>query len=140
MVYIRRAVMIMEPPSPATLTKREVLEREKLGGGGNPGKRKRDGDGDGVEESGKKKKKRGPKEPNPLSVKKKKKESKYGGTHSESDHGKTNNPGDENDKRAEIEGNVIGKVTESVRRLKSTRKRKHHKRAFMSKEQLIPEK
>ena len=130
MVYIRRAVMIMEPPSPATLTKREALEREKLGGGGSLGKRKRDGDG----EEKVRKKKKGPKEPNPLSVKKKK---RLGGTHSEGEDGMEISKDIEND--GNDEENVIGEVTGSSRRQKSTRKRKHHKRSSKVNEEFIPQ-
>jgi U3 small nucleolar RNA-associated protein 23 len=118
MVYIHRAVMIMEPPSPASLTRRDVLEREKLGGL-EGSKRKREGD-----DGGKPRKKKGPKEPNPLSVKKKKsvqvtpaREPKGG-----EDGGNKGN--------LELsEQNVIGEVSDSVRRHKSTRKRKYHKKS-----------
>jgi U3 small nucleolar RNA-associated protein 23 len=67
MVYIRCAAMIMEPPSPASLTGQDVLEREKLDGL-ERSKRKREGDDDGKP----RKKKKGPKQPNALSVEKKK--------------------------------------------------------------------
>ena len=116
MLYIRRAVMIMEPPSPATLTKREALEREKLGGGGSLGKRKRNEKGDGKV----RKRNKGSKEPNPLSVKKKK---RVGGTQPPREDGNKGN------KESGDEENVVGEVTESTRRQKSTRKRKHHKRS-----------
>jgi U3 small nucleolar RNA-associated protein 23 len=125
MVYIRRAVMIMEPPSPATLEKREALEREKLGvleGS----KRKRDG---GDDEGRVKKKKTGPKEPNPLSVKKKK----------ILKPAIIEIPGGLNeDKAVEGEQNIIGEVTDSVRRHKSTRRRKHRKKASTENNKIIP--
>lgn len=105
--------MIMEPPSPASLEKREVLERIKLGGL-EGSKRKRDGGDD----EGRIKKKKSLKEPNPLSVKKK----------------KTLKPaitevagGVNENKTVQEEQNVIGEVTDSVRRHKSTRRRKHKK-------------
>ena len=80
------------------------------------------------------KKKKGAKEPNPLSVKKKK---KMGGTHSEGADGKEISKGIGNDENGEE--NVIGEVTESSRRQKSTRKRKHHKRSSKAKDEFIPE-
>ena len=128
MVYIRRAVMIMEPPSPATLAKREALEREKLGGG-SLGKRKRDESG----EEKIQKKRKGPKEPNPLSVKKKKKVTDTQGA------GEDDESEDRDDvNRRGAEGNVIGEVTRSTRRPKSARKRKHHKRSSELTEDAIP--
>jgi len=127
MVYIRRAVMIMEPPSRASLEKREVLEREKLGGL-EGSKRKRDGEED---EGRVKKKKKGPKEPNPLSVKKKK-----------SVKPAVMRPAKamNEDKATEGEQNVIGEVTDSVRRHKSTRRRKHTKKASTTSHEIIPTK
>jgi len=107
--------MIMEPPGPATMEKREVLEREKLGGGGTSlGKRKRTDEGDGTA-----RRKKGSKEPNPLGVKKKK---RVGGTQPPREDGNKGN------KESGDEENVVGEVTESSRRQKSTRKRKHRKR------------
>jgi len=131
MVYIRRAVMIMEPPSPATLAKREVLEREKLGGGGNGlGKRKRNGEGDGLV----RKRKKGSKEPNPLSVKKKQ---RVTATQPAREDG--NKRSDREDVNSgNDEENVVGEVTESTRRQKSTRKRKHHKRSSKLTAETIP--
>ena len=124
MVYIRRAVMIMEPPSPATIAKRDALEREKLGGGETSlGKRKRTDEGDGTV----RKKKKVSKEPNPLSVKKKK---RVVGTQP------VREDGNKSYKEGVAEENVVGEVTESTRRQKSTRKRKHHKRS--SKLETIP--
>ena len=40
LIYIKRAVMVMEPTSPATLDRRDALERNKLGGMERLGKRK----------------------------------------------------------------------------------------------------
>jgi U3 small nucleolar RNA-associated protein 23 len=125
MVYIRRAVMIMEPPSPATLERREVHEREKLGGL-EGSKRKRDG---GDDEGRVKKKKKGSKEPNPLSVKKKK----------ALKPAITEAPGGLEDKAVEGEQNVIGEVTDSVRRHKSTRRRKHKKSSITNNETIPTE-
>jgi U3 small nucleolar RNA-associated protein 23 len=114
MVYIRRAVMIMEPPSPATLARKDVLERAKLGGLEPTGKRKRD------DEEGEKvkKKRKGPKEPNPLSIKKKMRSA-------EGTEGSRAGNKDGND--VVQEQNVIGDVTDSTRRHKSIRRRKRHK-------------
>ena len=124
MVYIRRAVMIMEPPSPATIAKRDALEREKLGGRETSlGKRRRTDEGDGTV----RKQKKVSKEPNPLSVKKKK---RVVGTQP------VREDGNKSYKESGAEENVVGKVTESTRRQKSTRKRKHHKR--LSKLETIP--
>jgi U3 small nucleolar RNA-associated protein 23 len=124
MVYIRRAVMIMEPPSPVTIAKRDALEREKLGGGETSlGKRKRTDEGDGTV----RKKNKVSKEPNPLSVKKKKRVGAAQPVHED---------GNKSNKESGAEENVVGEVTESTRRQKSTRKRKHHKRS--SKLETIP--
>jgi U3 small nucleolar RNA-associated protein 23 len=112
MVYIRRAVMIMEPPSPASLEMRDVVERQKLGGRV-LGKRKR-------EDEGTVKKKKGPKEPNPLSVKKKKKSVKGGMVETAVEEGNEIVAGD-------AESNVVGDINDSTGRQKSTRRRRHHK-------------
>jgi U3 small nucleolar RNA-associated protein 23 len=126
MVYIRRAVMIMEPPSSATMGRRDEIERKKLGLGDTMGKRKRE-EGD-VERPAKKRK--GPKEPNPLSVKKKLKTN-------------TNVERLENDiedDRTEPKMNIIGEVTDSLRRHKSTRRRRRHKKSSTSETgEVIPE-
>lgn len=119
MVYIRRAVMIMEPPSPATMNRREELERRKLGGIEAMGKRKRE---EGDEEKAKKKKK-GPKEPNPLSVKKKK-------PRTEAIAASQRTVEEEEVSGPEV--NIIGEVTDSLRRHKSTRRRRRHKKAITS--------
>ena len=121
MVYIRRAVMIMEPPSPASLTKRDVLEREKLGGL-EGSKRKRDGNDDGTA----KKKKKAPKEPNPLSVKKKK---SVKAAPTERSEGIVEEEREEGNEREAREENVIGEISNSARRHKATRRRKHHKKS-----------
>ena len=113
MVYIKRAVMIMEPPNPATLARRDALEREKLGGLEGLHKRKSEGDG----EQSSKKKKKGPKEPNPLSVKKRKK--------SDGQDSLTLDAA-ENEEKSE-ESNIVGKVTEGIRRSKPSRHRRRHK-------------
>jgi U3 small nucleolar RNA-associated protein 23 len=115
MVYIRRAVMIMEPPSPASTDRRDTIELDKLGGRETL-KRKRG------EEEGKVRKKKGPKEPNPLSIKKKKKSVKENARKG----GEDTNDGDVKD-LVITESNIIGDVTDSVRRSKSTRRRRHHK-------------
>ncbi|VVT55335.1 uncharacterized protein SAPINGB_P004545 [Magnusiomyces paraingens] len=92
LLYINRAVMVMEPMSEATTKMREAIENAKLTGGLNklpagiaplPQKRKagegddeseeKDGDGSTAAEEPAKKKKKGPKGPHPLSVLKKKK-------------------------------------------------------------------
>jgi len=129
MIYIRRAVMIMEPPSPASVTKKETLEREKLGGLEGSRKRSRD-----VEDSGKAAKKK-KKEPNPLSVKKKKKPENETRV-------QVGVPGDTPPEENEVvdrEENVVGEVTDSIRRKKSTRRRKHHKKASSNKStEVIP--
>jgi len=142
MVYIRRAVMIMEPPSPVSVGRKEELEREKLTGLPGFGKRARE-DETGNEGQKKKRKK---KEPNPLSVKKKKTTHDVLGQvkmHRDSptriptgddidDVEETNEYyGNEGFVHAEDVGddvNVIGAVTDSMRRHKSTRRRKHHKK------------
>jgi len=146
MVYIRRAVMIMEPPSPVSVGRKEELEREKLTG--LPGFGKRAREDDGGNEGQKKKRKR--KEPNPLSVKKRKPIPDAEGKSKQ----QKNNPAqiptgdgsevvEENAEQDGFEGivaaegveyddsetNVIGEVTDSMRRHKSTRRRKHHKKA-----------
>jgi U3 small nucleolar RNA-associated protein 23 len=128
MIYIRRAVMIMEPPSPASLDRKDALERQKLGGIDGSGKRKRGND----EDEKVKKKKRGPKEPNPLSIKKKKKPE---GTVIDAKEIKTNQ-GDQESKVIEAELNVIGDVTEETRRYK--RRRKHHKKPINAEKETIP--
>jgi U3 small nucleolar RNA-associated protein 23 len=110
MVYIRRAVMIMEPPSSATVERREILEREKLGGLEGAAKRKREGEGDQPA----KKKKKGRKEPNPLSVKKKKSI-------------RQERTSVEPDKMEGEESNVIGEATDSIRRSTSRHRRRHKK-------------
>jgi U3 small nucleolar RNA-associated protein 23 len=119
MVYIRRAVMIMEPPSPATMDRREELERNKLGGGQTMGKRNREE----VENEKPKKKKKAVKEPNPLSVKKKKPKANVNAT---SGQAVTANEG------SDPEMNIIGEVTDSLRRHKSTRRRRKHKKLSTS--------
>jgi len=116
MVFIRRAVMIMEPPSPATLERRTLLEKEKLGGLESSVKRKR---GDESEETARKKK-RGPKEPNPLSIKKKKKPPTQG--IGPCTIQKTQTP----DEAQEM--NIIGGGTDSVLRNRSSRHRRRHKK------------
>ena len=110
LIYIKRAVMVMEPTSPATLDRRDSLERNKLGGMERLGKRKQR---DEEDEGKPKKKKKGPKEPNPLSIKKKKPTQESNVVIATS----TGNEGE------------IGEDTELVRRQKSRRKRKHHKKA-----------
>ena len=120
MVYIRRAVMIMEPPSPASMERRDVIEREKLGGGTALGKRKR-GEDDGKI----RKQKKGPKEPNPLSVKKKKPLKESART-KENKEERERNEGDNTDLEGYVDTNIIGDITDSLRRLKSTRRRRHH--------------
>ncbi|RCK62578.1 rRNA-processing protein UTP23 [Candida viswanathii] len=83
LVYMNRAVMVLESLSEASKGYNEKVERLKLTAGLNSkdaGKvdEKKDGEGEGGEVEGegevkKGKKRKGPKEPNPLSVKKKKK-------------------------------------------------------------------
>jgi len=128
MVYIRRAVMIMEPPSQASLTRRDTREREKLGG---LEKRKRDGGEAEGEADVKRKKRKGPKEPNPLSVKKKKKNEAEG-------TGETDELNDQNTGTGDVVYNIVGDVTESIRRTKAVRRRKKHKRASKVTEDSIP--
>ena len=128
MVYIRRAVMIMEPPSPASLTRRDAREREKLGG---LEKRKREGGEDEGEEGVKRKKRKGPKEPNPLSVKKKKKRPMER-------MDDTNKVDDGNNGIGNVVYNIVGDVTESIRRTKVVRRRKKHKRLSKGTEDSIP--
>lgn len=128
MIYIRRAVMIMEPPSPVSLDRKEALERQKLGGIEGSGKRKRGNDGDEKV----KKKKKGPKEPNPLSIKKKK---KLEGATIEAKEITTEEGGKES-KDIQSDSNVIGDVTEETRRHK--RRRKHHKKPANSEKEAIP--
>ena len=128
MIYIKRAVMIMEPPSPASLDRKEALERQKLGGIEGSGKRKRGNDGDEKV----KKKKKGPKEPNPLSIKKKKKAE---GTTIETKEITTEEGGKES-KDIRSDSNVIGDVTEETRRHK--RRRKHQKKPANSEKEAIP--
>lgn len=121
MVYIRRAVMIMEPPSPVTLNRREELERKKLGGLERTTATKRiRGDGDEEDEEKLIKKKKGSKEPNPLSVKKRKPKSE-GNAASR----RVPTAGEEDGPRV----NIIGEVTDSLRRRKSTRRRRRHKKS-----------
>lgn len=135
MIYIKRAVMVMEPTSPATLNKRNALERGKLGGMERLGKRKQRDEDD---EDKPKKKKKGAKEPNPLSIKKKKKPTSE--TNVVTEHRGVTTTGNEGGNEAEVESNIIGEVTDSVRRQKSTRKRKHHKKPAQQeeKEEKIP--
>jgi U3 small nucleolar RNA-associated protein 23 len=123
MVYIKRAVMIMEPPSPATLDRKEFLEQQKLGGKESMKRKREDG-----EESAKKVRKKGPKEPNPLSVKKKKSAPT------------SNKPRIENSSGDENETNVIGDITDSHRRHKSTRRGRRRKKNTTGENQEIPEK
>jgi U3 small nucleolar RNA-associated protein 23 len=125
MVYIKRAVMIMEPPSPASLERKDALERQKLGGVEGLGKRKRGND----DEDKIKKKKKGPKEPNPLSMKRKKKAE---GTSTEEANEITTK---ETNKGADEELNVIGGITEETRRHK--RRRKHHKKPISQENETI---
>jgi U3 small nucleolar RNA-associated protein 23 len=127
MLYIRRAVMIMEPPSPASLARRDALEREKLSGLEGQGKRKWD-DEEGEETV--RKKKRRPKEPNPLSVKKKKNTTPAKAIIQPVENSEQNVADKEGSvDNVEREQNVIGDVTDSIRRHKSTRRRKHHKKS-----------
>lgn len=126
MVYIRRAVMIMEPPSPASLARRDALEQEKLSGLEGQGKRKRDEDED--EQTAAKKKKL-PKEPNPLSMKKKKKTTPARAMVLPTENSEQSVAGEEDSIGNENEGNIIGDITDSVRRRKSTRRRKYHKKS-----------
>lgn len=131
MMYIRRAVMIMEPPSPASLARKEVVEQKKLGGVESLGKRKRDDDDDGE----KKKRKRKPKEPNPMSVKKKKNTTapllvQKAGEHIDTDG--------ENERGVEGNVTIIGEVADSFQRTRATRKRKHHKRSRKPTNEIIP--
>ena len=116
MVYIRRAVMIMEPPSAASLERKEAWEQSKLGGLEPTTKRKRDEE----EENKPKKRRKGPKAPNPLSVKKKQRKPIPGPLANPKDTSQK----DGNDATHE---NIIGGVSEGLRRAKSKRKRKHHK-------------
>ena len=127
LIYIKRAVMVMEPTSPATLDRRDSLERNKLGGMERLGKRKQR---DEEDEDKPKKKKKGPKEPNPLSIKKKK-------PTQESNVVIATSTGNEGEIAAPVESNIIGEDTELVRRQKSRRKRKHHKKAG-GQEETIP--
>ena len=122
--------MIMEPPSQASLARREAREREKLGG---LEKRKRDGGGGEAEgeEGVKRKKRKGPKEPNPLSVKKKKKKEVEG-------TGKTDKLNDQNTGTGNVVYSIVGDVTESIRRTKAVRRRKRHKIASKETEDTIP--
>jgi U3 small nucleolar RNA-associated protein 23 len=128
MIYIKRAVMIMEPPSPASLDRKEAIERQKLGGIEGSAKRKRGNDGDEKV----KKKKKGPQEPNPLSIKKKKKAE---GTTIETKEITTEEGGKES-KDIRSDSNVIGDVTEETRRHK--RRRKHQKKPANSEKEAIP--
>ncbi|RCK59545.1 rRNA-processing protein UTP23 [Candida viswanathii] len=78
LVYMNRAVMVLESLSDASKGYNEKVERLKLTAGLNSkdaGKvdEKKDGEVEGEGEVQKGKKRKGPKEPNPLSVKKKKK-------------------------------------------------------------------
>jgi U3 small nucleolar RNA-associated protein 23 len=133
LIYIKRAVMVMEPISPATLAKRDALERSKLGGMERLGKRKQRDEED--EEDKPKKKKKGPKEPNPLSVKKRKQPAPTlsaklkGGVDAS-----TNNEVDDDER---VTPNIIDDPTDSVPRHKSTRRRKHHKKPVQQQE-MIP--
>jgi U3 small nucleolar RNA-associated protein 23 len=130
LIYIKRAVMVMEPISPATLDRRDALERTKLGGMERLSKRKeRDED----DEDKPIKKKKGPKEPNPLSVKRKKKP-----TQDSSNIVTETSTRNDAEGAVEVEANVIGEVTDSVRRHKSTRRRKHHKKPAQQGEEMIP--
>jgi U3 small nucleolar RNA-associated protein 23 len=127
MIYIRRAVMIMEPPSPASLDRKDALERQKLGGIEGSGKRKRGND----ENEKVKKKKKGPKEPNPLSIKKKKKSEETAIEAKE-----IIIEGGKESKVIQADSNVIGDVTEETRRHK--RRRKHHKKPANPEQETIP--
>jgi U3 small nucleolar RNA-associated protein 23 len=118
--------MIMEPPSPASLMRRDTRESEKLGG---IEKRKRE-EADEEDGSVKKKKKKGPKEPNPLSVKKKTKKP----VETRSEVKKVHNEESVN----VLSENIVGEVTESKRRTKLVRRRKKHKKASMGTEDSMP--
>ena len=126
MVYIKRAVMIMEPPSPASLDRKDSLERQKLGGVEGLRKRKRGTD----DEDKVKKKKKGPKEPNPLSIKRKKIPE---GTSTEKTKEITTK---ETNDRSDKELNVIGDITDETRRHK--RRRRHHKKPINPENETIP--
>jgi U3 small nucleolar RNA-associated protein 23 len=125
MMYIRRAVMIMEPPSPASLSRRDTREREKLGG---TEKRKRGREDD--ENEARNKKRKGPKEPNPKSVLKKKKKPIAVEKRTED---KNREDGD-----GVARDNIIGEVSDLVRRSKSVRRRNKHKKASKGTEDSIP--
>jgi U3 small nucleolar RNA-associated protein 23 len=128
MMYIRRAVMIMEPPSPASLARRDTREREKLG---SVEKRKRVEDGGEDDDAERTRKKRkAPKEPNPKSVMKKKRKPNM------VEKRKDEKKGEDGD--VVVSANIIGEVSESVRRSKSVRRRKSHKKASKETEDSIP--
>jgi U3 small nucleolar RNA-associated protein 23 len=128
MMYIKRAVMIMEPPSPTSLARRDTREREKLG---SVEKRKRvDDDGEDDDAEPTRKKRKGPKEPNPKSVLKKKK--KPNAVEKRKEEKKSE------DADAAMTDNIIGDVSDSVRRSKSVRRRKSHKKASKGTETSIP--
>ncbi|CAN6635880.1 rRNA-processing protein Utp23p [Trichomonascus vanleenenianus] len=77
LIYINKAVMIMEPMSPNTERARARIEHAKLTQGLNdPNANKRRMSDEDEEDEGEKpkKKRKGPKQPNPLSIKKKKDE------------------------------------------------------------------
>jgi U3 small nucleolar RNA-associated protein 23 len=128
MIYIKRAVMIMEPPSPTSVARRDTREREKLG---SVEKRKRvEDDGDDGEADPARKKRKGPKEPNPKSVMKKKKKPNAVEKRNEE---KKSADGD-----ALVTDNIVGEVSGSVRRSKSVRRRKSHKKASKETDNSIP--
>jgi U3 small nucleolar RNA-associated protein 23 len=127
MMYIRRAVMIMEPPSPASLAKRDTREREKLG---SVEKRKRvEDDGEDGDAEPTRKKRKATKEPNPKSVMKKKKKPNPMERRKEERR---------EDGEAVASDNIIGEISDSVRRSKSVRRRKSHKKASKGMEDSIP--
>ena len=119
LIYINRAVMILEPPSPATIMTKEERERGKVGLSAEEaavlGKRKRVTKiekVEGVESATEtKKRKRGPKEPNPLAVKKAKPV-------------KQEIVKDENE-----DVKILGNVDEASSRTRKKRSRRHKKSA-----------
>ena len=133
LIYIKRAVMVMEPTSPATLAKRDMLEKSKLGGMERLGKRKQRDEDDDEEKP--KKKKKGPKEPNPLSVKKKKRRNPVSSAIPKSRV--VANANDEGDSHAKLTPNIIDDPADSEPRHKSSRRRKHHKKPAQQ-QKLIP--
>ena len=125
--------MVMEPTSPATLAKRDTLERSKLGGMERLGKRKQRDEDDDEEKP--KKKKKGPNEPNPLSVKKKKHPNPVSNAIPKSRV--IANANDEGDSNAKLTPNIIDNPTDSEPRHKSSRRRKYHKKPAQQQE-MIP--